>query len=292
VATEPKIILNLTRASVLCDTVVIADRPRPRMRGLLGQRSLPAGEGMLLQPAPSIHTAFMRFPIDVVFMDGTLRVLKIVEGMKPWRAASAHRAWAVLEMAAGEVARCGTEVGDQLGVVEVSDRLGRVAGRAGSNDGNLSALRRVVANWNRTESRDAARSEHAQPEPARDDAEAARVLIVGSDRRFRAVTAALLTRRGFTVSLGERTGSIAELAKHAGADVVVLDAGDSITRAAHDVAAITALSPSVGVVIVAERGLRGLSSLPVVSKWGSFDALISAIEQAGPKIKVPSDVRG
>lgn len=291
-AIEPKIILNLTRASVLCDTVVMADRPLLRMRGLLGRRSLPAGEGMLLQPAPSIHTAFMRFPIDVVFMDGTLRVLKIVERMEPWRAASAHRAWAVLEMAAGEVARCGTEVGDQLGVVEVSDRLGQVATSADSNDGNLSALRRVVAHWNRTESRDAARSEHARPEPARDDAEATRVLIVGSDRRFRAVAAALLARRGFTVSLGERTGSIAELAKHAGADVVVLDAGDSITRAVHDVATIAELSPSVFVVIVAERGLRGQSSSTVVPKWGSFGALISAIEQAGPKIKVPNDVRG
>lgn len=207
---------------------------------------------MLLQPAPSIHTAFMRFPIDVVFMDRTFRVLKIVERMKPWRAASAHRAWAVLEMAAGEVARCGTEVGDELGMVEVS----------------------------------------AQPEPARDDAEAARVLIVGSDRRFRAVTAALLTHRGFTVSLGERTGSIAELAENADADVVVLDAGDSIPRAAHAVATITELSPSVGVVIVAEPGLRGQSSLPVVPKWGSFDALISAIEQAEPKLKVANDVRG
>jgi hypothetical protein len=176
--------------------------------------------------------------------------------------------------------------------VELSDKLGRVAARAGANDGNRSVLRRVVANWNRTESGDEDRPRHEESETTRNDAEAARVLIVGSDRRFRAVAAALLARRGCTVSVGERTGSIAELAKHDGADVVVLDAGDSITRAAQDVATITALSPSVGVVIVAEQGLHNLSSLPVVRKWGSFDTLISAIERARPKIMVPSDVRG
>ena len=61
---EAKLIVNLTRGGVVCERGVIADRALRRMRGLLGRRTLPEGEGMLLRPAPSIHTAFMRFPID------------------------------------------------------------------------------------------------------------------------------------------------------------------------------------------------------------------------------------
>src|SRR5437588_10879345 len=104
---DGKLILNLTRGSVICDYVLIADRARPRMRGLLGRDSLAPGEGMFLQPAPSIHTAFMRFSIDAVFIDGTLRVQKLVQQLKPWRVASARRSWGVLELAEGEIARRG-----------------------------------------------------------------------------------------------------------------------------------------------------------------------------------------
>jgi uncharacterized protein len=110
----PKLIVNLTRETVACERTEIADRPLRRMRGLLGYRSLSAGDGLLLQPAPSIHTAFMRFPIDVVFLDGSLQVLKVVEQVPPWRVASARRARSVLELAAGEISRRGIEVGDRL----------------------------------------------------------------------------------------------------------------------------------------------------------------------------------
>src|SRR5690349_20802841 len=105
VARESNLMLNLTKGTVVCDRVLIADRPLRRMRGLLGRESLPPGEGMLLSPAPSIHTAFMRFSIDVILMDGTFRVLKVVKDLPAWRAASAHRARAVLELAAGEATR-------------------------------------------------------------------------------------------------------------------------------------------------------------------------------------------
>ena len=83
VTTESKPIVNLTRGSVVCERAVIADQPLRRMRGLLGRRSLPAGDGLLLRPAPSVHTAFMRFPIDVVFLDRDLQVLKVVEALRP-----------------------------------------------------------------------------------------------------------------------------------------------------------------------------------------------------------------
>jgi uncharacterized protein len=89
------------------------------MRGLLGRRSLRTDEGLLLQPTSSIHTAFMRFPIDAVFLDGNLRVVKLVEGLRPWRAASARHARATLELAAGEAAARGIQIGDRLELVSL-----------------------------------------------------------------------------------------------------------------------------------------------------------------------------
>jgi uncharacterized membrane protein (UPF0127 family) len=111
-----KPIVNVTRGSVVCEHAVIADQPLRRMRGLLGRRALPAGEGLLLTPAPSIHTAFMRFPIDVVFLDDNLEVVKMVEQLRPWRLASARRARLTLELATGEATRRGIVVGDRLEV--------------------------------------------------------------------------------------------------------------------------------------------------------------------------------
>jgi uncharacterized membrane protein (UPF0127 family) len=107
-------IVNATRREIVCDRAQLADNPLRRLRGLLGRRSLAGGEGLLLTPAPSIHTAFMRFPIDVVFLDSEHRVLRVVRQMEPWRAASAKHARAVLEMADGEADRRGIRVGDVL----------------------------------------------------------------------------------------------------------------------------------------------------------------------------------
>ena len=69
---------------------------------------------MLLRPASSVHTAFMRFPIDVVFLDGDLNVVAIEPELRPWRAAGKRGSKAVLEIAAGECARRGLTVGDRI----------------------------------------------------------------------------------------------------------------------------------------------------------------------------------
>jgi uncharacterized membrane protein (UPF0127 family) len=84
------------------------------MRGLLGRRSLQSGEGILICPTWSIHTAFMRFRIDAVFLDREGRVLKIVRELRPWRAASCRGARAVLELPAGEAEQQGVVVGERL----------------------------------------------------------------------------------------------------------------------------------------------------------------------------------
>jgi len=102
------------RGRVVCERCVVADTPFARLRGLLGKRALPPGEGLLLRPSPSIHTFFMRFPIDVVFLDSDLRVLRVVDSVKPWRAAACRRARVVLELRAGEAAARGILGGDRL----------------------------------------------------------------------------------------------------------------------------------------------------------------------------------
>lgn len=99
---------------VVCEECLVAATPLARMRGLLGRRSLPGGEGILLRPAASIHTFFMRFSIDAVFLDDDLRVVGISPDLAPWRAAGQRGAHAVLELSAGECAQRGLAVGDHV----------------------------------------------------------------------------------------------------------------------------------------------------------------------------------
>src|SRR5437868_15485931 len=102
--------------NVVCERCTLARNPYSRMRGLLGRGGLAAGEGLLLQPAGSVHTFFMRFAIDVVFLDRERRVLRVVEGLPPWRAAAARRARTVLELGAGGAGRVGPRQGGLLAV--------------------------------------------------------------------------------------------------------------------------------------------------------------------------------
>ena len=99
---------------VVCPRLSVADKPRARMKGLLGRRSLDPGEGVLLKPAGSVHTAFMRFPIDVVFLDRSMQVLRVAEDVRPWRLERQRGARAVLEMAAGAATGSGIAVGMRL----------------------------------------------------------------------------------------------------------------------------------------------------------------------------------
>jgi uncharacterized membrane protein (UPF0127 family) len=84
------------------------------MRGLLGRDGLEPAEGLLIRPTNSVHMFFMRFPIDVVFLDRELTVKKIVETLRPWRMSGARGAHAALEIPAGEASRRGITVGERL----------------------------------------------------------------------------------------------------------------------------------------------------------------------------------
>lgn len=108
--------INTTGADerVVCERCEVADGPLTRLRGLLGRRALPPGEGLLLKPTPSIHTFFMRFTIDAVFLDAAMNVVAVRPDLAPWRIAGRSGSHAVLELRAGEARRVGLLTGQQL----------------------------------------------------------------------------------------------------------------------------------------------------------------------------------
>ena len=113
---------NLTRGTVLCSRATLARSFRDRSRGLLGRGQLSADEGMLFEaesfvPLMWMHTLFMTFPIDIVFLGRGDIVTKIQASLKPWRlSAIAFGACKALELTAGAVIRTETEVGDSISI--------------------------------------------------------------------------------------------------------------------------------------------------------------------------------
>jgi uncharacterized protein len=110
--------LELTRADgqLACHCRVAASFSS-RFRGLMGVAQLPPGSGLLLPRTSSVHTHFMRFPIDVVFLDSDLRIVSIVKALRPWRLAAAKTAASALELAAGECERLELREGEVLRAV-------------------------------------------------------------------------------------------------------------------------------------------------------------------------------
>lgn len=111
---------------VVCERCKVAETPFTRLAGLLGRRELSVGDGLLLRPSPSIHTFFMRFAIDVVYLDYDLTVLGASPNVKPWRFAGRYGTRAILELPAGEWERHGIEPGERLrlvGETEDDDRI-------------------------------------------------------------------------------------------------------------------------------------------------------------------------
>lgn len=106
-------VVNERSGDVVGTHVEVARGPWQSFRGLMFKPGLPDGHGMLFRPAQGIHTQFMRFPIDLIFLDRSGRVCKIRESMKPWRF-DFSRAAAVIEMSGGQARAAGIDVGDTL----------------------------------------------------------------------------------------------------------------------------------------------------------------------------------
>jgi hypothetical protein len=107
-------ILNKTRSTVLATRAEVAGESGSRRRGLLGRTGLAEGEGLWIVPCEAVHCFFMKFTIDVVFLDRKRRVVKVRPSLKPWRIAGCLRAHSVLELPEGVIAASGTQPGDEL----------------------------------------------------------------------------------------------------------------------------------------------------------------------------------
>jgi len=97
----------------------IARTTLQRMRGLLGRSGLPPGQGMLIERCSSIHTFFMKFALDVIFLDSDWEVRRAMRDVRPWRLANSPGASRVVELAAGALEGTGLAPGDALKIEEI-----------------------------------------------------------------------------------------------------------------------------------------------------------------------------
>jgi uncharacterized membrane protein (UPF0127 family) len=108
-------VTNVTKGKLLADRAEEAKSFASRFLGLMGKKELPFGAGLHIVPCNSIHTFFMRIPIDALFLDKELKVVKLLPAMVPWRVSSLYfGAHSVLELPSGTSHASGTAEGDQL----------------------------------------------------------------------------------------------------------------------------------------------------------------------------------
>ncbi len=113
-AARTLIIRNIDRGTELANQAAVAETSAARRTGLLRHSSLPHGSGLWIVPCEGIHTFGMKFPIDVVFLDRKLKVLKTARNLKPWRISLCLAAHSVLELPSGTLEATATRRGDQL----------------------------------------------------------------------------------------------------------------------------------------------------------------------------------
>jgi uncharacterized protein len=112
---------NSSKDTRLGDSIETADSSSKRRTGLLKHTSLAEGAGLWIVPCEAIHTFFMRFPIDVVYIDKKRHVRKLVRALQPWRMSMCLPAHSVIELPAGTIERTRTQVGDELQIIPSPD---------------------------------------------------------------------------------------------------------------------------------------------------------------------------
>ena len=105
---------NLTRGTVLATSLEVADSGPKRNKGLLGRKHLAPGEGLWIVPCESVHTFFMQFAIDLVYLDRNHRIKKIRNSVPAWRLSACLSAHSILELPAGTIRDTQTQAGDTL----------------------------------------------------------------------------------------------------------------------------------------------------------------------------------
>lgn len=112
--------VNITKNTVVAEHVKIADSYFPRFIGLMGKPGLPEGHGLWIVPCADIHSFFMRFEFDAVFVDKEGKVLHVEKRMKPNRISKFVKGGrAVLELDGGVIDQSGTEIGDIIELQEI-----------------------------------------------------------------------------------------------------------------------------------------------------------------------------
>jgi uncharacterized membrane protein (UPF0127 family) len=105
---------NLTRNTVLATCMEVADSASKRNKGLLGRECLSQGEGLWIRPCEAVHTFWMRFPIDLIYLDRKNRIRKLCGEVQPWRLSACLTAHSVLELPSGTIRKTQTQPGDTL----------------------------------------------------------------------------------------------------------------------------------------------------------------------------------
>jgi uncharacterized protein len=103
---------------VLADSAEVADTSAKRRTGLLKHDGLAPGQGLWIVPCESVHSFFMKFAIDLVYLDRKHKVRKMRHSMAPWRMSICLSAHSILELPAGVLEATGTQAGDQLTIEE------------------------------------------------------------------------------------------------------------------------------------------------------------------------------
>jgi hypothetical protein len=203
---------------------------------------------MVLRPAWNVHTAFMRFPIDVVFLDADQVVIRIEPSLAPWRTVSCRGAREVVELAGGECARRGLETGD------------RVA-------------------W---ASRSAAELRADRKTPLLDDSPEeprARVLVASRDARFLKLARFLLSGRDLEVDELHSPERLPDLVVETDVDLAVLDGANKVADALRTANAARARRPELPIVVAADTGGRTPAGIRVFDRWNETEELLLDIER-------------
>jgi uncharacterized membrane protein (UPF0127 family) len=235
---------------IVCEHVEVAATLPRRVRGLIGRRALPRGTGIVLRPAFSIHTSFLRFPIDVVFLDHEQVVMSISHDVRPWGTATCRGAREVVELAGGECARRGLEVGDRVAWA-ARPTFEEAIAADGDEPGSMERLRRGD------------------------------VLLASNDRRYVRYARFLLDGRGIGVVDSVAPRRAADAVERLPVGVLVLDAGDAVADTMRLASATRTRNPETDIVLVGEGAAeRSPTSVRIFDKWNETDALLSAIETA------------
>jgi uncharacterized membrane protein (UPF0127 family) len=110
------LVRNHTRNTVLAESADMADTSAKRRTGLLKHERLNPGDGLWIVPCESVHTFFMKFPIDLVYLDKQKKVRKVRHRVPAWRLSVCLSAHSILELPAGTLEQTGTQVGDELAI--------------------------------------------------------------------------------------------------------------------------------------------------------------------------------